>query len=414
MGSTRRFTALDGYRAVAAVTVLVFHVLFLTGENVAGTWLGDLASRLDVAVALFFLLSGFLLYRPWAVAHLAPRALDRGPRVAGYLWHRALRILPAYWVLVVVALLTTLSGHRSALWLSTLTMTEVYRQPLPTGLEQTWSLAAEVVFYLLLPVAALLLLRPGRRTRRRQLQVELVTLVVLALVGVTTQGLVESGWSWVPSLAGSWFIAYLAWFAAGMAMAVVHAWVTQNPGRLRDVTDEVGRSWALCWALAVVLFVLTLTPVAGSHASESLTPFEAMARNVLYCLVASAFLFPGVFGPQHDGVVVRIMGAPVLAYLGLISYGIFLWHLILTKPVIQITGHRLFDGGTLQVLAVTLLATIGVATASYFFVEEPVLRLKGRVAIKRDVPEAAPVAAPASAGLAPDDPDVGVGVEAEG
>jgi peptidoglycan/LPS O-acetylase OafA/YrhL len=407
---TRRFAALDGYRAVAAVTVVVFHVLFLTGENVAGTWMGNLASRLDVAVALFFLLSGFLLYRPWALAHLSPEPATRGPRVPGYLWHRALRILPAYWLLVAVALLTTLRGQRSAVWLSTLTMTEVYRHPLPTGLEQTWSLAAEVVFYLLLPVFAFVLLRPRRRSPRRQLQVELTVLLVLAVVGVVTQGLVESGWPWVPTLAGSWFIAYLAWFAAGMAMAVLHAWVTLHPGgRLRVITDEVGRNWALCWALAAVLLVLTLTPVAGSHASESLTSFEAVARNVLYCAVATAFMFPGVFGPQTDGTVVRLMSAPVLAYLGLISYGIFLWHLILTKPVIELTGHRLFDGGSLPVLAITLIATIAVASASYFLVEEPALRLKSRVAITPD----AETAASASAGFAPDDPDVGVGVEAQ-
>src|SRR5262249_46679642 len=103
----KTFTTLDGYRAVAAVTVLVFHVLFLTGQNVTGTALGNVASRLDVAVALFFLISGFLLYRPWAVGHLAAAAGDRGPRSAGYLWHRALRILPAYWLLAVVALLTS-------------------------------------------------------------------------------------------------------------------------------------------------------------------------------------------------------------------------------------------------------------------------------------------------------------------
>ena len=320
---TKRFTALDGYRAVAAVTVVVFHVLFLTGENIAGTWMGNLASRLDVAVALFFLLSGFLLYRPWAVAHLSPHPRERGPRVTGYLWHRALRILPAYWVLVVVALLTTLQGQGSALWLTTLTMTEVYRNPLPTGLEQTWSLAAEVVFYLLLPVFAVVLLRPGRRTPRRQLVVELVTLGCLAVLGVGTQGLVESGWPWMPTLAGSWFIAYLAWFSAGMAMAVVHAWVTQHPGRLREITDEIGHNWGSCWALAAVLLVLTLTPIAGSHASASLTPFEAMARNVFYCLVASAFLFPWcVRSParrdgraDHGGAGAGLPGADLVRHL---------------------------------------------------------------------------------------------------
>ena len=410
MSATKRFTALDGYRAVAAITVVVFHVLYLTGQNVAGTLLGDFASRLDVAVTLFFLLSGFLLYRPWADAHFDPAPDARGPRTPGYLWHRALRILPAYLLLALVVLLTTARGADVRTWLSTLTLTEVYRHPLPTGLEQTWSLSAEVTFYLLLPLFAVALLRPRRRTPRRQLRTELVVLAVVAVVGVTYQGLSESDLHWLPPLAGSWFLGYVAWFAAGMALAVVFAWVNHHPGRLRTVADEVGRSWGLCWALAAVLFVLAMTPVAGAHASATLTPFEAMSRNVLYCLIATAFLIPGVFGPQDDGVVVRLMTNPPIAYLGLISYGIFLWHLVLTKPAMRLTGHKLFGGGTLEVLAVTLLLTVAAATLSYYLLEAPALRLKSRgPSLSR-----ATASAGADDRLAAHDPDVGVGVEAQG
>ncbi len=152
-----------------------------------------------------------------------------------------------------------------------------------------------------------------------------------------------------------------------------------------------------------------MTPVAGAHASATLTSFEAVSRNVLYCLIATAFLVPGIFGPQDGGPVVRMMSAPVIAYLGLISYGIFLWHLILAKPAITLTGHHLFGGGTVPVLAVTLLLTIGAATLSYYLVEQPALRLKSRgPSIRRVERSAAP-----SRRLASDDPDVGVGVEAQ-
>jgi len=401
----QRFPALDGYRAIAAVTVVVFHVLYLTGQNVAGTGIGNIASRLDVAVTLFFLLSGFLLYRPWAAAHLAPAPAQRGPRTAGYLWHRALRILPAYWVLCLVALLTTARGGGAGSWVRTLTLTEVYHRALPLGLEQTWSLSAEVVFYLLLPVFAALLLRPRRRAPRRQLRLEVCVLVLLAVFGVVCQGFAESRLPWVPKLLGSWLPGYLAWFAAGMTMAVVHSWTSAHPGRLRTLVTEIGANWVLCWTSAALLFALAMTPVAGSHASATLTSFEAMSRNVLYCLMATAFLIPGIFGPQRDGFVMRMMNAPAMAYLGLISYGIFLWHLILAKPVITLTGHQLFQGGTLEVLAVTLLASVGVASLSYYLIEEPALRLKSRgPSIRRSEP---------SAGLGPHDPDVRVGVEAQ-
>ena len=182
------------------------------------------------------------------------------------------------------------------------------------------------------------------------------------------------------------------------------------------LADEVGRNWIICWSLAAIVFALAMTPVAGNHASASLTPFEAMARNVLYAVIATAVLVPGVFGPQDSGVVHRLMCATVPAYLGTISYGIFLWHLILAKPAIALTGHRIFAGGSVPVLTVTLLLAVAAAALSYHLVEQPVMRLKNRVPTGRS-PQGPPdetAAADGSArGLAAHDTDVGVGVEAQ-
>ena len=79
---------------------------------------------------------------------------------------------------------------------------------------------------------------------------------------------------------------------------MVHAWISAYPGRLWRVLEEVGRSWQLCWALSAILFTLAMTPLAGSHGSAALTSFEAVSRNVLYCLIATAFLFPGSSVPR--------------------------------------------------------------------------------------------------------------------
>src|SRR5688572_813902 len=81
-----RFPQLDAVRGLAATAVVATHVAFQTGRYASGPFDGVLA-RLDFGVTLFFLLSGFLLFRPWLIA----RADDSGPpAAAGYLWRRAL------------------------------------------------------------------------------------------------------------------------------------------------------------------------------------------------------------------------------------------------------------------------------------------------------------------------------------
>ncbi len=100
---------------------------------------------------MFFVLSGFLLSRPWFDRHVrGGGALSTGR----YLWKRALRLVPVY-VLTVVAALTLLPGNRNASvgeWLTTLLMGNTYvSDRLPDGLTQMWSLSTEVAFYLCSP-----------------------------------------------------------------------------------------------------------------------------------------------------------------------------------------------------------------------------------------------------------------------
>jgi peptidoglycan/LPS O-acetylase OafA/YrhL len=169
------FPGLDGARALAAGAVLVHHVAFWTGEYTPDL-AGRALARLDVGVPVFFVLSGFLLSRPLFLA--GARDLPR-PRTAAYLWRRALRILPAYWLTVAAALLLLPRNGDAGpgTWLSHLALGQVYgTDHIADGLSHTWSLCVEVAFYLVLPVAAtvsvasaaavhLLVERPLRRWR---------------------------------------------------------------------------------------------------------------------------------------------------------------------------------------------------------------------------------------------------------
>src|SRR5215813_4057809 len=150
---------LDGLRAAAAAAVLLTHVGSLTGYSLTGTPVSWVLSRGDVGVPIFFTLSGLLLYRRWAAAALTG---GRAGQIAVYLRRRALRILPAYWAVVLIALpvLNPAPAQHAWPWLQYLLLLQNYDlHPWwtgtgATGLGQMWSLAVEVSFYLVLPLLA--------------------------------------------------------------------------------------------------------------------------------------------------------------------------------------------------------------------------------------------------------------------
>src|ERR1700681_2531860 len=89
-----RFAGFDGLRAIAALAIVGVHVTSLTGA-VDATSAGHYFARLDVGVTIFFLISAFLLYRPFVDAHLHGHGAIA---LRVFWWRRGLRIFPAYWV----------------------------------------------------------------------------------------------------------------------------------------------------------------------------------------------------------------------------------------------------------------------------------------------------------------------------
>ncbi|WP_228831580.1 acyltransferase family protein [Nocardia elegans] len=211
--ATRRFLpALEGMRGLAALGVVLTHVAFQTGAG--GTpVLGRIWGRFDMAVAVFFALSGFLLWRPHAAA---ARGLGRAPSTGYYLRHRAARILPAYWVVVCAVLLLLPNAADTAgarVWLSNLALLQVFVPlTLTDGLTQMWSLSVEVAFYLVLPLLAFAVV--GLRGESARLRIP----AVLSL------GVVSLVWNFLPVPtpdainADNWLPGYLPWFAAGMLL----------------------------------------------------------------------------------------------------------------------------------------------------------------------------------------------------
>ncbi len=155
----------DGLRAIAALLVVVVHVGAASGFTFRSS-LGQYTARGEIGVSVFFLISGFLLYRPFAAAALAGRP---GPNVRSYLVRRALRIVPLYWVALVVTYLFTgwASVHGVSGFLENAFFLQVYsRQWVFHGITQAWSLCIEVTFYLALPVWAACDAADGSPARR--------------------------------------------------------------------------------------------------------------------------------------------------------------------------------------------------------------------------------------------------------
>jgi peptidoglycan/LPS O-acetylase OafA/YrhL len=377
----RRFVTLDALRAVGALMVVLTHVGFHTGRYPQG-WTGAMLAHFDLGVALFFVVSGFLLARPWFAASAAgaPR-----PGTGRYLWKRALRILPLYWIVVVVCLLLAPANSDVGVegWIANLTLTQTYIQDShPYGLAHMWSLSTEVAFYLALPLVVRLLTPRDRLDLRRVLVVSLL----LTVGGVVFAGGART-WFDHP-FAAEWLPAFLPWFLGGTTLAACSV----DPG-LRASLDAAGRDLVGWWLLALGLFVAACTPITGpTMLVDAPTPAESALKCVLYGAIAVCVVFPLVFGPELEGPVRRWLASPVPSALGAISYGIFAMHMFVLLMGMELLGLGTFNDRFWTVLGMTLVVTIPLATLSYLFLERPIMRLRGwrASAPDRGAAEAAP------------------------
>ena len=149
-----RFPLMDSLRAIAALSVFVYHVAFVLGwfdEGLAGRYLREL----NLGVSIFFVLSGFLLYRPFVAARVEG---EPSPALVPYAIRRVARIVPAYWVaLTIIAIWLPVSGVFTAEGIVTYYgFLQAYDPDTITGgIGQAWTLTVEVSFYILLPILAL-------------------------------------------------------------------------------------------------------------------------------------------------------------------------------------------------------------------------------------------------------------------
>lgn len=374
-GGGPHFALMDSMRAIAALCVVASHVgLLVAGPGVYVNPLGSLG--LD----LFFLISGFLLYRPFVTARV------RGgspPSFRGFYRRRALRIVPGYWfALLVLATWPGLVGVFSDDWWVYFGFLQAYSHDwIARGISPAWSLGVELSFYALLPVFAHAVHR--LRGMNRSLGLDAGLVVLLGVLSVTSDWSLRQFTSLDDTTLGliSWtLIGNGMFFAAGMLLALVSVSIREGQRARWSVTWIEGHP-GVSWAGAALMFGAANWMLGAGYYHGVFDVYR-----LLLLATAAGLLLPAVFaGGPRTGMPRRLLATSALTWLGVVSYGIYIWH----RPILDHVYAQWFTGAdvsprtTVAVAVIVVPLTIGCAAVSYYVVERPALRLKDRLDERR-------------------------------
>ena len=355
--SRGRVLALDGVRGLAVLLVTVSH---------AGFPLLKLGA--PVGVTLFFVLSGYLITGLLLDEHSTRGWVD----LRRFYRHRALRLLPALFLLLAIWVPLALAVGRSGTDVAHDGLAALFYVGNVTSwkvgdLAHTWSLSLEEQFYLIWPAVMLVTLRRGNRR---------------AVMAVATGGAVVSlgfrflafDWHTSTGYANAYYLPHTtAW--ALLAGVLLAAAVREWPA-LRAPRHAVAISVVALLAASSVLGMTGGVVHSGANYGPRLVAGPIAA-------VFAVLLILGVTTRKAPGWSVH----PVTVFFGAISYGLYLWHGTLIGLVESVTGsgdflHLVVGAGC------AVVATAG-AWASYRWVETPFLRLKDQPVYTRRAGRAA-------------------------
>jgi peptidoglycan/LPS O-acetylase OafA/YrhL len=391
--SGSRLPGVEGLRALAATSILVYHCWLYSAPGGERADLGPLSRfafrHFTAGVLLFFTLSGFLLYRPLVASVLRRAPL---PSVRRYLRNRALRIFPAYvLILLVIGVLlpAALTGHSSSgselgrlsddlgvLVANAALLQNYFPRSMDTGIGPAWSLAVELVFYLVLPLLGWMAAVCTRHASTSWSRTGAVLVPVAVVMAIGLSGSVATTYL-VPPESGAWHLAVARsfWyhadlFAFGMALAVLR--VTLEDGRLR-----LPAWWRRAAAASLAGFtVLTVLLADRELIDQYQGAFIYETLVTLACALLLALVVLPAAEPASASALVRLLETRPFVTVGLVSYSLFLWH----EPVVrwlQLHGWTLGGTGGFWVNLLVLAVLSGLLSGlTYRYVERPALSHK--------------------------------------
>lgn len=336
---TKVFGSLDGIRAIAVFAVLWHH----TGSFIL-SW--PITTRGFLGVDLFFIISGFL------ISTLLLRELQKKGRVSLKYFYirRFLRIFPAYYLMLLIVGTTAFltSGNSSSAVKHDLFFAAFYISnlvPMHSMLAITWSLSAEEQFYLVAPLAI------------KCIRHALLPFLILAYILVSLPP-----FGYFPSVALPSFFKETTF--GPILLGVVLAKLLNNECCFTWFSKAIGRTGSPILALIILLII-------SNHPKDDISGWHRLFIHwAMLAFVASCVI-------REKNILHNILALPPIQRIGKVSYGMYLYHLIVAHFIskgIKVTniewGQALFAG--------TMITTWVVAELSYRYYETPFLSMKAR------------------------------------
>ncbi|HTR31823.1 MAG TPA: acyltransferase [Puia sp.] len=340
------FPALDSLRAIAMLLVFAAHLepaAETVGVRIA--WSADGAIG-AAGLTLFFVLSGFLITYLLLAEQNDRQKID----TPHFYLRRILRIWPLYFLIVAIGQflipITGLFGLDSIYgtnapdyWKASLyyllflpNLAFIFVSPVNPMLGHTWSIGAEEQFYLLWP----LVLTIGRRHLP-------AILCIIIIVGCV------SWWVHVPGLSAAIMWSRMGYFGMGGLMAYFRA---RQPGIAQKFSSRVLQM------LAPLLAIIAL-------------PGE---KDMAFGWISAMFFGIVILQASQPGTMMSKLRHPWLRYLGRISYGMYIFHVLTIVLIVKAGTALMWPAWLLPLLA--FIATILAGTLSFYGIERPFLRLK--------------------------------------
>ena len=392
----------NGVRGVGAPLVFITH-LFLLADPVPNNnmrsygWAAPVLGHIDLALAAFFALSGYLIARPYARAFVLG---TRYPRLRSYVRNRVLRVVPAFYLFTVLVLLrfgfdgTLDSGSdnsSSALQVlgQFLFVQAQVGGPAQVPIGPAWSIGSEVGFYVLIPIAAAIAMRVASRldgpARRAAFGVVAAGIVMVVSIALRAYDQYDFAWLTAPP-------AIMFGFMPGVAIALVEPLLA---ARLRDRPRPAR---AIAWGAFAIAALAAVAYTITDYDPRQTPIHHALGQRALMAALCTGVLTFGLIVLQlGTSGAPRVFANRPMSWLGERSYSFYLAHIWVLLEI----EHALGDGESLATRlaimgAIGFPVTTAIAALSYRYVEKPFLQRK------RKVVAGGPGEGPSGSGAPPD------------
>jgi peptidoglycan/LPS O-acetylase OafA/YrhL/peroxiredoxin len=384
-----RFTELDALRGLAAVSIVGLHA-YQDSRGLHGAayqhnaLLQRLITNLDFGLGVFFALSGFVVFLPFA------RALIDGRSHMGtkeFLIRRGYRLLPLYFIAIFVVWNARYYGGPGQIpdLIRHLTFTQIYsNDKIFYTIGPAWSLAVEMHYYIGAAILVWILTRLAPKVRSRRNRIILVSAVpvVLAIASIAYKvwAFYIAGFG-LDNFAGPKFytVYYSALargdgFAFGMLLAVAYVVI----GKWRPRGPWLPRT----------LSAIALVPFAYMVAVRSGLPDDPHFVELFYYSwigLGTTLIMGAIVISKPEWPTMRLLRAKPLQFTGVVSYSLYLWHepLMLTLEKHHILVFKDVPATWPFSTAALLVIAMFVAWLSYHIIEVPGQRLRHLLQIHR-------------------------------